>query len=79
MQQSLGMRLDQYLRSAGRGSLIKMAAALGVTPSTVSKWRYGRMIPPLEQALAIEKETKGRVKAGDLVDATAREPATKAS
>jgi transposase-like protein len=61
------MRLDPYLKREGRGALIKLAAAVGVTPSTVSKWRHEHQIPSLIQAFDVQRKTGGRVRAYDLL------------
>lgn len=68
------MTLDSYLRREGRGALIKLAAAVKVTPSTVSKWRYGRQNPSLQQALDVQRETGNRVRVTDLVASDTKTP-----
>lgn len=72
------MTLDAYLKRAGKGSLVKLAAAVGATPTQVSKWRYGRVTPSLKQAMDIERETKKRVRASDLLVVEAAPHTTKA-
>lgn len=65
------MTLDAFLAQEGTGGVNRLAVALSVTPSTVSKWRYGRLIPSLTDALAIEKQTDGKVTAQELVNTRA--------
>lgn len=79
MRQPLGMTLDAYLKREGKGSLIKLAAAVGATPTQVSKWRYGRVTPSLKQALDIERATRKRVRASDLLVIEADPQTNKAS
>lgn len=46
----------------------KFAEALGVMPSTVSRWLRGDRRPSVDQIVRIEVETKGAVTASDFID-----------
>lgn len=51
---SLAKLLDAGLRRRGRGAASDLAAAVGVSTATVSRWRAGRDLPGPEYWPAIE-------------------------
>lgn len=59
------MTLKEWMQQEG---LTQEAAAkrLGATQQNVSNWLRGKNEPSLRTALAIEKKTRGAVKAADL-------------
>jgi hypothetical protein len=61
------MTLDAYLTRAGRGALVRLASRVDMTPSKLSKIRYQRQEATLREALRIQRETGGKVRAADLV------------
>ena len=48
------------------GSASKLARSLGVQAGAVGNWIHGRTFPNMENALKIEKLSKGRVKRKEL-------------
>lgn len=60
------MKLDEFLKTAGRGSAIKLAKAVGVPASNVSRWRKNKQRPTAEKSVAIEKATLGAVSRKEL-------------
>lgn len=53
--------LQMWMRDNGHRDK-DIAEALGVDPSTISRWRTGVQTPPLWAAVRIEEMTKGEVK-----------------
>lgn len=65
------MTLDAYLQKAPVGAVNTLADKLGVTATTVSKYRYGERVPPLKVALKIAEATGGLVSVTELAKAHA--------
>ena len=60
------MTLKEYFSAHG----IKQywfAEQLGIKPSILNRYASGRTLPPLDIALAIERETNGEVRPSDLI------------
>lgn len=58
------MKLDEYIRKH-RIKASDFAVAVGLSPGSISRLRRGTQIPSLEAAIAIERETGGKVKPKD--------------
>jgi transcriptional regulator with XRE-family HTH domain len=56
-------RLDSWLEKAGKGAAKDLAIKVGVSPSTITHWRYGAMRPKDSQRTLIELHTAGVVTA----------------
>lgn len=56
--------LAQYLKKI-RLSQIEFSKDIGITPQRLHSYLTGKVIPPLEIALKIQEETKGKVKVSD--------------
>jgi transcriptional regulator with XRE-family HTH domain len=61
------VQLSDYLRREGRGSMTRLAEAIGCSQGTLSKIAAGSQWPSRELIQAIERETDGAVTAADIV------------
>jgi len=65
------MTLDEYLRQSLHGERRRIARALGVSESTVHRWRRGQSMPARKTIMEIDYQTAGRVSPSDWFDAIA--------
>jgi len=59
------MILDQYLKESLHGERRRLASALGVSESTVHRWRRGTAFPNRRMIKNIEFQTSGAVRPVD--------------
>ena len=62
------MTLDDYLLTAPHGERRRFARALGVSESTIHRWRRGHVFPGKQRIQEIEYETGGAVRPADWFD-----------
>lgn len=60
------MDLNTYLEQEGKGSAVKLAKGLNLSPVLISQWRTGKRSVPAEHCPSIERETGGKVRCEDL-------------
>lgn len=60
------MKLREFLKQKGRGSLGKLAREINVNLPDLSAWANGKRPVPIHHCLAIEKATNGEVTRKDL-------------
>jgi DNA-binding transcriptional regulator YdaS (Cro superfamily) len=55
--------LARYLADSGE-SCESLAKKIGVSKSTISRWATGKRAPPVVEAIALERTTRGAVPVG---------------